>query len=359
MQKKKRFQVSNKIKLSKAVRTSLIFIAIFMILIAFLGLISAVSVNTGIIKEKKEVYQYTNRLTSNAKINLKSNQYVKESEISDGQVYLSDLISNIDYSLNYNYLDSKKVDVNYSYKVEAIVKASYTNTRSTYDVLNKVEVLKEEKDLKANSSSLAIKENFNINYEKYHKLIKEFKQTMGMNVDSDLIIRLTVNTNAKINSNEVVNQYVQNYKISLGDKVAIIDDTNAKDDKDTHSTFEEVQLENNQEIKYENIVISVVFIILGLILLRLVVSKTEDLRIIRNEFKLELNRILKSYEDKIVEIQDLKQIDVEHATKVKDILQLRKLAEEALVPIYCYVKDDKEAYFIVTKYENSYIFILK
>ena len=94
-------------------------------------------------------------------------------------------------------------------------------------------------------------------------------------------------------------------------------------------------------------------------LLRLVVSKTEELRTIKNEFKLELNRILKSYEDKIVEIQDLKQIDLEHATKVKDIMQLRKLAEEALVPIYCYIKEDKEAYFIVTKYENSYIFILK
>lgn len=357
MQKKRRFQVSNKIKLSKAVRTTIMFLAILMILCAFLGLISAVSKNVGITKEKKEVYQYTNRLTSSGKINLKSNQYVKEDEIAEGQVYLSDLISNINMNFNYNYVDSKKVDVTYNYKIEAIIKATYSNIKS-YDVLNKVEVIKEVADTKILSSNLAIKEAFNINYEKYHKLIKDFKQTMGMNVDSNLIVRLTVNTKAKVNSNDIDNKYVSEYKISLGDKVALIDN-NANNDKDTHVTYEEIETEEAKPVRYDTIIISVVFIAVGLVLLRLVVSKTEELRTIKNEFKLELNRILKSYEDKIVEIQDLKQIDLEHATKVKDIMQLRKLAEEALVPIYCYIKEDKEAYFIVTKYENSYIFILK
>ena len=54
-------------------------------------------------------------------------------------------------------------------------------------------------------------------------------------------------------------------------------------------------------------------------------------------------------------------VDIENATRVKDITQLLKLSDEALVPIYCYIKEEpeEEAYFIVTKYEKSYIYILK
>ena len=93
-------------------------------------------------------------------------------------------------------------------------------------------------------------------------------------------------------------------------------------------------------------------------MLKFTINRTEELKTIKNEFKLELNRILKSYEDKIVEIKDLNNFDINTATKVKDIVQLRKLAEEAFVPIYCYIKED-EAYFIVIKYENRYVFVLK
>ena len=101
--------------------------------------------------------------------------------------------------------------------------------------------------------------------------------------------------------------------------------------------------------------------LLGIMLLRYVLTKTEELKTIKNEYKLELNRILKSCESKLVQIEDLKQIDIENATRVKDIYQLLRLSDEALVPIYCYIKEEpaEEAYFIVTKYEKSYIYILK
>ena len=120
---------------------------------------------------------------------------------------------------------------------------------------------------------------------------------------------------------------------------------------------EEVRTEKI-DIDYKVAAISIFAILIGVAGLVFVIRKTEQLKSISNEYKRELNRILKSYEDKIVEIQDINNFDIENATKVKDVIQLRKLAEEALVPIYCYISET-EAFFIVTKYENSYIFILK
>ena len=196
-----------------------------------------------------------------------------------------------------------------------------------------------------------------IDYDKYNQLVKNFKKTMSIAADSNLIIRFTVNTKVNIEGYDIETKYVVDYKISVGDKVAIIEKVN--NNKESDKIDKEIKIENSSEISYEKIIINALIIIVALYTLRTVICKTEELKVIKNEFKIELNKILKSYEDKIVEIQDLQNIDIEKATKVKDIVQIRKLAEEALVPIYCYIKDEKEAYFIVTKYENSYIFILK
>lgn len=360
MRKKKRFQGNNKIKISNTLRMTLIFISVTVIAISFTNLIKSLTNKNTVSTNDKDLYKYENKFNSNSKINLKHNDFVSADEMIEGQAYLSDLISDIDMKLNYEYTASKKSKITYNYKIEAIVKATYTNSKSSYDVLNKAEILKEESDKTVDSNQLSITENINVDYKKYHQIIKDFKQSMGLSTDSNLLIRLTVNTKSNINSKEVTNKYVSNYKITVGDKVAVVDEK--KEEQISNAVASSAMTNGKLNVNYKHITINLIIIVICLIIIRFIFKKTEELKFIRNEFKLELNRIMKSYEDKIVEIQDLNHIDIENATKVKDITQLRKLAEEALVPIYCYVKDDKDeeiAYFIVTKYENSYIYILK
>lgn len=360
MRKKRRFQGNNKIKISNTLRMTLIFMSVIVVAISSSNLIKSLTNKDSVSTKNTKFYKYENKFNSDSKVNLKNNDFVSESEMIDGQAYLSDLISDIDMDFNYKYTASSKSKITYNYKIEAIIKATYTNAKSSYDVLNKTEVLKEESDTTIDSNQLSIDEDVNVNYKKYHQIIKDFKQSMGITTDSNLLIRLTVNTNANIGSKEVTNTYVSNYKITVGDKVAVVEE---KKNDETSNIVEDVSIANEElNINYKHVVIDIIIITICLMIIIFILRKTEELKFIKNEFKLELNRIMKSYEDKIVEIQDLEHIDIENATRVKDITQLRKLAEEALVPIYCYVKDDKDeevAYFIVTKYENSYIYILK
>ncbi|MBR6034140.1 MAG: hypothetical protein IKP28_05365 [Clostridia bacterium] len=359
MQKKKKVQVSNRIKISSTARTLLIVFAITIFALGSGNLLKLMTANQETSFVKKELYKYTNQLSLGSKINLKKNEYIKEEEITDKQTYLSDLISDIDLNLNYNYIGSDKEELTYNYKLEAIVSATYNSNGMVYDILNKVETLKESESKTETTDKISINEFININYSKYHQMIKDFKQTMGLSANSHLYVRLTVNTKTNINSQEVQNAYVQNYDITLGDKIAII--TQKEKDETSNSVKYDVQVTNSKTINAKDIVISSVGIIVGLILLRIILTKTEKLNSIRNEYKLELNRIMRSCESKLVEIEDLKQIDIEHATRVKDITQLLKLSDEALVPIYCCIKEepDEEAYFFVTKYEKSYVYILR
>ncbi len=360
MQKRKQIQLSNKIKISSTARMILILLAISIIALGSGNLIKTLTTKTSLIPEVKELYKYTNKIKTKSDINLRENKYIEEDEILDEQTYISDLISNIDINFDYSYTGTVKAHTKYNYKIEAIMAATYTTNNKTYDILNKVETLKTSEDKEVDEKYFSIGEYININYAKYHEMIKSFKQDMGISANSYLYIRLTVNTITNLDSQEVNNQYVYDYKISIGDKIAIVT-YNEEDEKSDSIKYEIVTEENKREIKLKDIIISIALMAIGAFLLRFILKKTEELKSLKNEFKLELNRIMRSCESKLVEIEDLKQVDLTTATRVKDISQLLKLSDEALVPIYCYIKEEpeQEAYFIVTKYEKSYIFILR
>lgn len=359
MQKKKKIKISKKIKLSNAVRMTLIIVSLAIFTIGSGNLIQILMNKPAIIKESKEIYSYTEKFSQDTQVNLKENAFVKDRDSFEGQSYLSDLISNIDLNLKYQYKDSKTTKITYTYKIEAITKSTYSNTKNDYDILNKTELLTKSQEETANSDDFNINESIKIDYAKYHQEIKNFKQQMGINADSYLYIKFTVNTKAMVESKEVENEYTSDYRISLGDKIAVIE---AKDkDERTNSITSDIIGISEQEKNYKAIALSLGLMFIALVIFVFVIRKTEKLNSIRNEYKLELNRILRSCEAKLVHIEDLKQIDIEKATKVKDIEQLLILSDEALVPIYCYIKEEpeEEAYFIVTKYEQNYIYILK
>lgn len=356
--KKKRLQISNKIKLSNTVRMTIVLFAVAIIAFNSGKLLMNFMSKTEVVTESKEVYKYSNNFSEETHINLKENNYVQEDEILDGQTYLSDLISTIDFKMNYEYKDSQPTDLEYSYKVETTIKSIFSNTKGSYDVLNKTEVIKEQEETKGNSKNLKINETINIDYAKYHQIVKNFKQDMGINLDSYLYVKLIVNTKTKIGSQVVENEYTSNYGITLGDKVAVVEENSIPETTD--SVTDETKTKRFTNLSFKTVLIRIVFMLIGLGMLREVLTKTEKLNTIRNEYKLELNRILKSCENKLVQIEDMRQIDLENATRVKDIYQLLKLSDEALVPIYCYIREDpEEAYFIVNKYERSYIYILR
>ena len=359
MQRKRRLQISNRIKLSNTVRITLVFLSIIIIAISSGKLLKSLFARKDVTTNNKVIYEYNNSFSEKTNINLKDNDFILESEITEGQTYLSDLISSIDFNMNYKYTDSKSTDVTYKYRIEATIKSVYSSNKGSYDVFNKTEVLKSEDNLKANSKNLTINEKLNVDYEKYHKIVKDFKQEMGISTDSYLYINLIVNTKTNVGKQEVENEYSSNYSITLGDKIALIEDKSEAET--TNSVEEKTTAIQKLGINIGKVIVNIFVLFFGIALLRFVLTKTEELKLIRNEYKLELNRILKSCESKLVQIEDIKHIDIEHATKVKDIYQLLRLSDEALVPIYCYIKEEpvEEAYFIVTKYEKSYIYILK
>ena len=222
MKGKRQIKLSNRIKISATARKILILLDIVIIALGSGYFIKSFMPETNIISEIKETYKYTNKIKTDSHINLRENEYIKEEEIEENQTYLADLISNIDLKFNYDYDGSKQAKLNYNYKIEAIVSAKYTVGNKSYDILNKAEKLKESDTLETDATKFSINEAINVDFAKYHQMIKNFKQDMGISSSAFLYIRLTVDTKANADGKEIKNQYVYDYSISLGEKIAIV-----------------------------------------------------------------------------------------------------------------------------------------
>ena len=257
-------------------------------------------VNNKVTKIEENIYTYKNEYKSDYNVKIKSNPFITENSLPAGQTYISDLIDSINMELDYKYSGSNATLVNYDYKIDAVVGASYTNNGEPLNVWNKTYNLKTVDSLQSNDT-ISIKENIDVDFKKYNEEVKNFKQTLGMSIDAFLYIRLTVNTNTIINHQEVKNQYISNFSISLGDKVAVVNEKN--NDTKIGSVKHSNTIEDTN-VNLAKIITSITFVLISIYGMYFIKYKTKKFNTIRNEFKLELNRILKSCQDRIVIVKN-------------------------------------------------------
>ena len=347
----------DKIKIKNSTRVSLMMLAIVIFSLSSANFYKAIFKND-VTKVQQDVYTYTNEYKSNYVVNVKENSFITEKTLPSGQTYLSDLIDSLDMNIKYKYSGSKDTTINYTYKIDAVIGANYNSDGSDYSVWNKTYNLKTSDSLQA-KNSINIDENINVDYTKYNKEVKNFKQTLGMNVDAYLYVKLTVNTSTTANHQEVKNEYVSNFSISLGDKVAVVEGKN-EDTKVGSVKQENTYTQNSVDVP--KLLISAIAVIISLYTMYFVRFKTKKFNAIKNEFKLELNRILKSCQDRIVMVKNNVDTDTETIIDVNDFGELIKLSEELYKPILCWISEDLEeqqAWFSIISNKVRYRFILK
>ena len=307
----------------------------------------------------KDIYTYQNEFTSNYSINIKNNPYVPEKSLPSGQTYVSDLVDSINMNINYKYIASADSTVKYDYKIDVILNSVYTDNGKQYSVWNKTYNILTKNNLSSNRD-IDINEDFKVDYKSYHQEVKNFKQSFGMSLDSYLYIRLTVNTHTDVNNHPVDNEYTSDFSITIGNKIGVV---NSKDnDRKIGSVQGENAITSQRKVNVPQLIFSIAVMIFCIYVIYCIRFKTKKYYAIKNEYKLELNRILRSCEDKIVIVKNNNINKDENVIDVDNIDELIKLSEELYKPILCWISDDinnQEACFSVISSKVRYRFILK
>lgn len=342
-------------RMRKSTKYAITTVSIIVLIFSFINFIKIIQ-KENMKTSTKEIYQYTNRFNYDYSVNLISNQYMTNEEIKDKKLaYVTDLIKNIDLDLNYEYSANKKSTLYCTYSVVGLMQAFYTKNGEEQKIWEKQEILLPEKKLESASDMLKINEILPLKLKNKNDLINNFKQQLGMTIEAKYTVKLLVKVTTDIEGKEIVDEVSPYIVIDLAEKTTkILGENNLEK---TEYISEEVAL--SEKASQLKISAYVVLMILALIALG-DISRFRIANVVRNEYKYELNRILRICHDKIVQVSTKPNDDEMEVVYVKDFGEIFKVSEELFKPIlYFNAKENEEAWFSVMSGKTSYRFILK
>ena len=330
-------------------------ISIVLLVTSFLSLMKNIS-NENIKTRTREIYNYTNKFNYDYDVNLMDNPYIKQDEERDESiVYVTDLIDTTDLTLNYEYEADKESSLTYTYSVLGKLQAVYTRDGEEQKIIDEEETILEEQTKEILGNTININETLHLDLKDKNILLEEFKQELGMSISAKYTVVLKIKVQTSIEENPIDVSYEPTIQIDLGEKTTKITGENNKEDKQFISDEYPVNGARNIVV----MVLDVILIIISIGVLRYLM-KAQATNRVKNEFRQELNRILKICQDKIVQISTKPHDLPENVVYVKDFGEIFKVSEELFKPILYYFDTEKqEAWFSVMTGGTTYRYILK
>lgn len=342
-------------KMRKSTKYGVTIVSIIVLIFSFINFIKTMQ-KENMKTFTKEIYKYTNKYSYDYKVNLISNKYMTNEEIKDKNLaYVTDLIDNIKLELNYDYTANKNSEIKCTYSVVGLMQAVYTKNGEEQKIWEKEETLLNEKELKSASDNIQINEKLKLDLKEKNSLINNFKQQLGMTIEAKYTVKLKIKVTTDIEGKEIVDEIEPFINIDLAEKT-----TKIKGENNTENTeYISKDYKVTQKSSVFKMVIDIILMITAISALRYV-SKSKIANVVRNEYKYELNRILKICQDKIVQVSTRPNDEEIEVVYVKDFGEIFKVSEELFKPILYYnAKENEEAWFSVMSGKTSYRFVLR
>ena len=349
-------RANKKVKMRKSIRYFYLASSILILVCSSVYLLKTLVSAENYSVRNEEIYSYKNSFNYDYKVNILKNPYIEESYLEmKEEAYVTDLIQSIDLNLNYKYDANVESNVEYEYSVKGFLEATYTKDSEVQKVWEKEYSLLDTKKETKNTDLINVKENLKLDLRDENALVKQFEQELGMNIDAKYIVMLEIKTNTSVEGEKVSNKYVSSVNIDLAEKTTKINGENNKEDKKYISK----QVEEQVKFNVMSIIIALALDVLAIIIIRYITNKTSSTNRIRNEYRQELNRILRLCQDKIVQVNTQYDMKNERIVDVKDFGEIIKVSEELFKPIlYWSAKDREEAWFSVVSNHVTYRYIL-
>lgn len=346
-----------KVEIRKFARNTYILILVAIIVISLVTLYNSFNAENKSDFIKTNVYEYNNKFSYSYDVNMFENKYISKENIADGNAYITELIDVVPINMEYSYKANQNSDIIYSYQVTGKLEATYSKDGTEQKIWKKTEVLVPMKEQTASSDNIQINENLDLNLKEKIQMVKDFQQELSMQVETKYTILLEVVTRTRILGKEVVNVYSPDIVFEIGPKTTTIKSNTEKTERPQVVTRMVPKTEGSSQIRAG---IATGTMVLSVVLLIVILFKTKNSNVVRNEYKVELNKILKGCEEKIVEVNSRVETDGNPVVDVKEFEEIIKVSEELFKPIIYWNNDrEEESWFCVVGNNMVYRYILK
>ena len=342
-------------KMRKSTKYVTTVVSIIILIFSFINFIKTIQ-KENMKTSTKEIYKYTNKYSYDYKVNLISNKYMTNDEIKDKNLaYVTDLIDNIKLNLNYDYSANKNSEIKCTYSVTGLMQAVYSKNGDEQKIWEKEETILKEKEITSASDNIQIAEKLKLDLKEKNELINNFKQQLGMSIYAKYTVIFKIKVTTYIEGQEIEDEISPFINIDLAEKTTKI----SGDNNIENTEYISKEYKISEKSSTSKIFIDIILMAIAIYALRHV-SKFKVANVVRNEYKYELNRILKICQDKIVQVSTKPNDEEIEVVYVKDFGEIVKVSEELFKPILYYnAKENEEAWFSVMSGKTSYRFVLR
>lgn len=311
--------------------TSILSMVISIFLI-FLGLFNTDSDN--IIS-----YKVDNKV--NHKVYLVENKFYDKDYLTNEDTYPLEFINYIEFEFINSFSMSKVLDLKQEYSISAFIEVKDTTKDVDNILLNKEYKLLENENINISSSSNSIRKTVNINYKEYNEFANQYK--LKVKVPSEAILKIIMKINTTAEDINDKNEILVSMPLS-GNTVSI---NNLYDETYSDTTVDKV---DNMAM----IIVSIILFIISLIMI--VYSFNQITYNSKNYINIKLKKILSTYEQIIVDIDNIPSFKENNIIIVKYFKDMLDIQRELNEPILHFHKNENSNHKFIIK-DNEYLYI--
>lgn len=300
--------------------------------------------------------KYSEDNSINYKVYLKPNNYFETPYLGENRTYITSIIDYIHINYLYNLNFSDEINGEYTYRIDAIVYANKSGGDGYY--WSRTYNLVEPKTLKLNNvKNLFINEIVDVDYNKYNKVLEEFKKDYSIETDGLLKMQLVVESNA------TGNKYTDSIKIPsiLSLSVPLLEKAvEASIEKDAVSNDNTLTMVDPiaKKIKTICFFLGLLIIILTIaLIIRIFINRSINRQ--RHLYASTLKKFVDSHDSIIANVTNLPDIDGLNLVSVSSFDELIDVYNEVRMPINFYEnKDHTKAVFRIINDRMCWEYIL-
>jgi hypothetical protein len=263
----------------------------------------------------------------------------------------------MNFNFKYKFEDTsgKKSNITYKYDVKGELLGFYNKDGEDQKVIQKEYVIAQSDVKNVEDNTFSISDDFNVEIAPLNELIKEFKTAQDMPISSryDIIMNIEIDG---VTSNTL--KYSPKVSIDIGSKTTKVVGENNISEYITLSDVEVKAKEPSKLAGFFSVVLSLIAIACILRILYLVFY-TDEILVIKNKYKGEVNEIKRAFQDRIVMIDNLPEMNSKNIVIVSNIEEIVKLSEELYKPILCFENEaETNTQFFIMSDDTVYKFLI-
>lgn len=309
------------------------FLIALIILSCFISSIFIMKLGFDYSKSAKEEYVYSYNIDQNInyKVYLYDNSFIDDEYLTQGNMFVSELVKNIMIDFNYDFAGNMETSLEYNYSIKGKLVAEYSNgTDSDNNIWSKDYIFVDNISKVAKDSlRVLINEKIDLEFPKFNAEVKAFKNKFSLFINSKIDIIMDITINGVVEQQQFNDTKQLLISVPLGIQAFTIkEDYLPSFSKNINKTVSNININN---YIYLGIFIMVISILAFTLLFKKIFNITKQ-----TNYNKKLNHILKNYGEVIVEIKN--QIDESKykIMEVKDIEEMIDLEQELRIPINYY-----------------------